>query len=863
MKRIGKGRTKFKTGIRLKIAFFICLSTFIIMSVGLIVGYFLGFRLLEATIGKGNVQLAEDLAHTTTVIIEQALEKTTFHSTNPIYRDAIRKSILKCGGEDPAAVNKHLLEMDKKWAEAKPDSPLVAEYLQGESAERLKKCVALNKSIAEAFVTDKFGGLVAASGKTSDFYQADEAWWQEAYNGGSGAVYVGNIAYDESIGKNAMTVAVPVKDEKDKVIGVCKFIFDADILFRPLGDFKIGETGHAVLVDDEGMIIYHRAIEPLTVKVCSDKEFKNLINDPKGWRIISSPHIHKGKDMLVALAVVNQPFLLEKGIIWRVFVDEETQEVFLPVNKLFTQMSVVTGILVLILIPVGLIFGSIFVKPIRKLHEATEHIEKGELDYPIEVKTNDEVEQLADSFKSMMAALKSKQKEVQEAKVYAENIISSMTDTLIVVTPEATIKNINRATCDLLGYTEEELIEKDVSLIFIEEEEEEEEEEEMAFKPAGIKKLIKEGSVQNIDLKYRTKNGDKIPVSFSGSVMRDESGELVGIVGVARDMRQIKELITDLEQAKSELEDWSKTLEEKIEEKTKGLRQSQEATLHILEDLQVSKDELEEKTKRLDESLMKSEKSRDVTISMLDDNNKITKELEKRLKELKDTQNMLVQTEKLSSLGHLVSEMAHEVNNPLQAISGRAQLSLMDEIPNKELEENLKIIENQCYRARDIIKRLLEFSRPSKGEVKEMDLKDIADDTIKLVEHQYTLAGIEILREYSPDEIKVKVDVNQIEEVFFNIVKNASEAMESGGSITVSTSKEGGKARIAFKDTGSGIPEEVMKNIFDPFYTTKDDGTGVGLSVCYGLIKDHGGELRYESKPGEGTTAIITFPMEG
>ena len=85
--------------------------------------------------------------------------------------------------------------------------------------------------------------------------------------------------------------------------------------------------------------------------------------------------------------------------------------------------------------------------------------------------------------------------------------------------------------------------------------------------------------------------------------------------------------------------------------------------------------------------------------------------------------------------------------------------------------------------------------------------------------------------------------------------------MEYGGSITVTTSKEGGKAKITFKDTGSGISEEIMKNIFDPFYTTKKEGTGLGLSVCYGLIKDHGGELRYESEPARGTTAIITLPM--
>ncbi|MGB3111980.1 MAG: ATP-binding protein, partial [Candidatus Omnitrophota bacterium] len=109
----------------------------------------------------------------------------------------------------------------------------------------------------------------------------------------------------------------------------------------------------------------------------------------------------------------------------------------------------------------------------------------------------------------------------------------------------------------------------------------------------------------------------------------------------------------------------------------------------------------------------------------------------------------------------------------------------------------------------------------------------------------------------------VLMDEKQIQEVFMNLLRNAFEAMPDGGDITVTTSREGNSVRTDIKDTGSGIPEEVMKKIFDPFFTTKEKGTGLGLSVCYGILKAHGGDLKYSSEPDEGTTATVLLPIAG
>ncbi|NQT32438.1 MAG: hypothetical protein HQ594_02055 [Candidatus Omnitrophica bacterium] len=311
---------------------------------------------------------------------------------------------------------------------------------------------------------------------------------------------------------------------------------------------------------------------------------------------------------------------------------------------------------------------------------------------------------------------------------------------------------------------------------------------------------------------------------------------------------------SELNSAKTELEDLTKNLEKKVEERTKELTSSQTAILNMMEDLQKSKDEL-------GESLKKERSSRGVLTSMLDDNNQIRKQLEEKIEELESTQSMLVQSEKMISLGRLVSEMAHEVNNPLMIISARAQLAQMGSLNSKELEKSLGIIETQCYRASDIIQRLLTFSKPPAEGVEKMNINKAIEDAANLLEHQYSLENIKISGSYAEDLPSANINKNQMEEVFVNLMKNAAEAMPEGGDITVSSSLEGNMVKVELKDTGSGIPKDIMNSIFDPFFTTKKDGTGLGLSVCYGIIKAHGGDLKYKSKEGEGTTAIITLPV--
>ena len=220
------------------------------------------------------------------------------------------------------------------------------------------------------------------------------------------------------------------------------------------------------------------------------------------------------------------------------------------------------------------------------------------------------------------------------------------------------------------------------------------------------------------------------------------------------------------------------------------------------------------------------------------------------------------EAQRLTQLGKLVSDMAHEVNNPLMVISGRAQISLMEDPKSEVIRDSLSIIMDQCHRAKSIIERLLLFSKPSKKELKDTNINKAIDFSVQMLEHQLELKDIKIETVLDPSLPNVKVDEKQMHEIFVNLMRNATDAMPNGGSITIMTSLRGSNIWIDFKDTGSGIDEEDLQKIFDPFFTTKDHGTGLGLSVCYGIIKAHGGEMKYTSKVGEGTTATIILPIE-
>jgi len=240
-------------------------------------------------------------------------------------------------------------------------------------------------------------------------------------------------------------------------------------------------------------------------------------------------------------------------------------------------------------------------------------------------------------------------------------------------------------------------------------------------------------------------------------------------------------------------------------------------------------------------------------------------EIQETMKTLKDTQAQLIQTEKLSAMGEFVAGVAHELNNPLTGVIGFSQM-LEESGINERQQVYLDRVIGSAERCRKIVQSLLAFSRRHRPERKTVQIHELLQSALEILKYELLSGNIEIVTNLSPEIPPVLVDPHQIQQVFLNILNNARQAIENhqtGGSISISTLLVSDQVRICFRDTGPGISPEDMKNIFNPFFTTKrvGEGTGLGLSLSYGLIREHGGTITAESEPGKGSVFTVDLPV--
>jgi len=245
---------------------------------------------------------------------------------------------------------------------------------------------------------------------------------------------------------------------------------------------------------------------------------------------------------------------------------------------------------------------------------------------------------------------------------------------------------------------------------------------------------------------------------------------------------------------------------------------------------------------------------------------KKNRELNKAYEDLKRSESMLIQSEKMASLGQLSAGIAHELKNPLSIILQGISY-IQSSVEDGTLIDACDRIKKSAIRADIVIQSLLSFSRQAPPSFTEDDINALIEEALTMVEHQMNLRNIEVIRNYFLHIPKVRVDSNQIREVFINTLINAADAMKDGGTITLTTTagtdRDGEPCvRAVITDTGTGIPGEILKKVFDPFFTTKTDsgGTGLGLSVTKGIVDRHHGSIAISSEEGKGTTVTITLP---
>jgi len=232
-----------------------------------------------------------------------------------------------------------------------------------------------------------------------------------------------------------------------------------------------------------------------------------------------------------------------------------------------------------------------------------------------------------------------------------------------------------------------------------------------------------------------------------------------------------------------------------------------------------------------------------------------------------DLENQLSQADKMTSIGLLAAGVAHEVNTPLAVISSYTQMLAKQLQGDPQKSGLLDKITRQTFRASEIVNNLLNFSRTSGTEFANVDINKVITDTLALLEHQFKTSKIQVQSDLTPGISAIQGNPGRLQQVFLNLFLNAKDAMPGGGKLSIATSN-GEMVSVRVSDTGSGIAPEHIQRIYDPFFTTKavpkegqSRGTGLGLSVTYGIIQEHAGKIRVESDPGAGTTFALDFPL--
>ena len=225
-----------------------------------------------------------------------------------------------------------------------------------------------------------------------------------------------------------------------------------------------------------------------------------------------------------------------------------------------------------------------------------------------------------------------------------------------------------------------------------------------------------------------------------------------------------------------------------------------------------------------------------------------------------------MKSERLAMIGQLAAGVAHELNNPLGSILLFNRLVLKKCSGEGPIRENLERIEGEVKRCQNIVQGLLEFARQREPKAEPTNLNLLLNKTVALFENQSMFHNVEVVRQFQEDLPDAIVDPAQIQQVFVNIIMNAVHAMEGRGRMTITTRliHEADSIEIGFADTGCGMTQEILSQVFEPFYTTKEvgHGTGLGLSISYGIVQRHGGDITASSQIGEGSLFAVTLPRE-
>jgi PAS domain S-box-containing protein len=698
-----------------------------------------------------------------------------------------------------------------------------------------------------------------------------------------------------------MFASTPIRNDDGEIIGVLGLRIRPETKFSQILEFgRLGETGETFLFNRDGVLMSFSRFDHHLRQA-------GLIDDqPESHAILNieirNPGVNLTKGLSSALPRNQQPLTLmvasavkgERGINVEGYNDYRGVPVvgawqWVPKYNfgITTEMDVAEAFKPLR--SLTLWFGLLFALLTMSIFLA---LGLRQRKFQSEIARNQALKE-AEANETQLMEFKKYAQRILEKETHLRAILDNTIDGVITIDEKGIVQNFNPAAKNIFGYMPSEVIGQNIKMLMPEPYRSEHDGYLTNYIETGQAKIINIGR----EVIGRCKDGSTFPMDLGVSEMR--VGEKRMFLGTARDLseRKREEALTTrlgriLDESVNEIYVFDATTLKFIQVNA-GARKNMGYSLEEMSQMTAygikpySREEFEvmlEPLRRKEKSLLifKTEHIRkdktkypvEVRLQLMDHENPpifvaIVQDITERKQaeeELQKTHQQLLHSEKLNAAGKLSASFAHEFNNPLTGVRSALE-QIRERVTMKDdYKELLNIGIKESTRMAGLVKKLADSHRPTIGHMEPIEIHDLIDEVLLLQGSDLKLKNIEVEKFYSPDVPRLEGISDQLKQVMLNLVQNAGDAIsEKGGEIVLSTASLNGTVEINIKDTGSGIAPEKINSIFEPFFTTKgpNHGSGLGLSVSYGIIKSHSGNIKVKSQLGKGTTFTVILPVNG
>ena len=762
----------------------------------MIFSYLQGNKSLTQVIGASFQALAHETSTKIDFLLKEEINKITHLAHHPTLALWVTQQNKYLKQTPPSKIEQEIRQQSQAWSKQEPLSLSPTTNRASRILNNfLKNDPHASENTSSLFVTGSKGNLVSSINFHPAYVNTHRSSWEKIMSENL-ETFIGPLTQDPQSKEYNFEFAVPIKDHEGRIVGVLHRVYSARGYFtHALETITFGETGHVMVIDSNGVVLTCPILP--TGHRLADPELVKAVTGPKGAWAQTQGDGHGSEDISIIgyspLEKTSQYTLPSSNQRWFTFAWQDSDELFAPTESLLSW-ALGAGIFSILLIAImGSLAANKIVRPIQQLQRTAESIGRGETVKPLDIKTGDEIESLAEEINTMNELLQkaflgledqvdAKTQEVIYLKKYTDSILMSVPEIVLILDHDLKIEYANAAFeqltgCLPAGYLKHTLSEisleppKEWSLLS----------REVEKYQRGIKKDLP--SPSKSDSSYKAKD----PLAPSG-----------------------------------------------------GPKDSQN-TITLSDHIYAY---------QFFDVVLEEEKTRRTGLIMKD----ITEE--KRLLD------KLTQAEKLSGLGTLAAGIAHEMNNPLYSIMGFTEAILEEKEISKIQPLAQKVLDRSQHMA-SIILNLSGYTRTNDKDIlQEVDVNEKIEAAVEMALMASYTDDIELEKNFgSVPGILAKPE--EIQQVFLNIISNAIQAMEGKGTLTFSSQQDHGFIVVQIRDTGPGIPPEYITKVFDPFFTTKDqgEGTGLGLNIVHRVVEQYGGNIKIESEPNEGTTFVISFPV--